>query len=116
MIKKEIKKLVGDLQQRIEKDVPLYGDFETIELSMRNTDRNCSMGTFSLELAQPTKGIEDREIKRCLRLVAYNDNAGMEIMMAYGSKQEILDKIAEDLFLQKLEKAMERLDEELCHV
>lgn len=116
MMKEIILELVEVLKQRMKKEVPEYGDFETVEQSIQNTNKNYCADIFALELVQPPKGVEGRETKRGLKVVAYNDKAGMEILMAVGTNKNILDKLKDDEFLQSLTEAMEKVDNELYHI
>jgi hypothetical protein len=96
MIPRElIEKMVNDMVLRIENEVPVEGGFEDIHVGFVNPDSTLVAERYWLEVVMPPDGIDNRERLRGLMFVAKRRSSGavVEVMLASGSKEMILEKL-----------------------
>ena len=108
-----IKTLVNELIKRASKEVPDHGDFDTVEVLLPNTDKKLCVDTYALEFMQPPKGVEDRETKRGLKIVGYKGEEGMEILKEVGTKDALIEKLSDELFIGELVECAFKLNDSL---
>lgn len=112
-----IKTLVNELIKRASKEVPDHGDFDTVEVLLPNTDKKLCVDTYALEFMQPPKGVENRETKRGLKIVGYNvgykGEVGMEILKEVGTKDALIEKLSDELFIGELVECAFKLNDSL---
>lgn len=108
-----IKTLVNELIKRASKEVPDHGDFDTVEVLLPNTDKKLCVDTYALEFMQPPKGVENRETKRGLKIVGYKGEVGMEILKEVGTKDALIEKLSDELFIGELVECAFKLNDSL---
>ena len=104
MMKEQIEQAILALKQKILEFVPEVGDFETIIVEFSNPDESLFVEKFWFEVAQPPVGVENRDSKRALYMCAkrkYSD-AVMEVLTASCNSQQILEKLDNPEFIQRL--------------
>ena len=112
----KIRDLISVMRKKAKEEVPAVGDFEPVEVLLDNTDSVLVVDSFGLEVMQPPAGIEGHEIIRGLKVVAYKGDDGFEILIAVGTKQELLEKLNDDGIEEKIALCVEKINRELRHL
>ncbi len=112
-----IKKMVENVRATLTETnrVPEYGDFSTLVEKFKNVDKNLCVDEFWLEVVQPPIGVENYKKIRGLRYCAskpHSDTA-MEILLASGSKQDIIKQLKEPALLDELKQLSKKLSDSL---
>ena len=110
-----MKQAVAELLRRMETEVPEVGDFEMVRVELENPDPTLVVEKFMLELIEPPVGYKGREERRGFRLAARKraSEAEVEIQLASGSKNEVMEKLASEEMLQKLLRQARNLSHHL---
>lgn len=110
-MQKLIHAMMQRMLQRVEKEVPETGDFEIVEVGFDNPDPQLGVRRIWLEVAQPPEGIDGRQCKRCLKIVADNrEGAAVEIMLENGTKRTIIEALQSDKLEERLLSSIKKLD------
>lgn len=97
--------------QRMDVEVPETGDFETVEEGFDNPDKKLGVKRFWLEVVQPPEGVENREVKRALKLVAANhEGAEAEILLESGPKQDIRKALHSQDMEERIVRCVAKMD------
>lgn len=108
-----IKTLVNELIKRASKEVPDQGDFDTVEVLLPNTDEKLCVETYGLEFMQPPKGVENRDTKRGIKIVGYKGEVGVEILMGVGTKDNLIEMLNDESFIDDLVECAFKLNDSL---
>lgn len=93
-----VAKMIADLRRKVRWLVPRKGDFKTVYTEFKNPDESVNVSTLRLKVSPV--GTEGNETKRYLEYAVENSKSSYmcEIVITFGTKQDILDKLAsEDL-------------------
>lgn len=117
-MEEHIKKMVQDILTRAEREVPEYGDFAPVYEEFKNPLKELCATDFMLKITKPPKHIENHEKKRYLEVVAYKLPAPIKStrIIAVGEKDTILSKLKDKEILEKIDKAVRELSENLNDV
>ena len=99
-MEEKIKKIIENLLKR-DREIAEYGDFAPISETFKNTEKELCASDFGIKIFQAPEGIEDRETQRAAQLVAYKYPTPFfaKKMLAFGTKNEILEKLSQkDLY------------------
>ena len=104
------KELAEKLKNR-DREVPEYGDFRIVSEEIENPDKSLPATNFVLQISKPSKNIENHEKLRDLKAVAYNlpHPYKAEILLATGSKQDVLKALEDEEILENLPKIFKKL-------
>lgn len=104
------KELAEKLKNR-DREVPEYGDFRIVSEEIENPDKSLPATNFVLQISKPSKNIENHEKLRDLKAVAYNlpHPYKAEILLATGSKQDVLNALEDEELLENLPKIFKKL-------
>jgi len=110
-VEKLIKDIITDTVERAERYVAEYGSFTFPEKRFKNPDANLVVDEFWFKIEQPSKEIENYKKNRCVKFYASKKNSDrmVEVMLAYGTKDEILAKIKDASFVKELEEQAKNL-------
>ena len=112
-----IKKMVENVRNTLVKTnrVPDYGDFSILQEKFKNIDKNLCVDEFWLEVMLPPSGIENYKKIRGLKYCASKPNSdiAMEILLASGSKQDIIEQLKEPALLDELKQLSKKLSDSL---
>ena len=97
-----IKNMIHDLQKQVEEKVPPEGDFPEVHEQHENPDKRLRLSHLILKVT-PVR-LEGGENKRFLELAVMNLPYPYicEKVVGYGTKQEILDKLADEGLVQRI--------------
>ena len=107
-----IRKMIRDLRELVDENVPDVGHFDVVYTEFKNTDKGLGVTDWMLKVTQPPKEIEPSETKRYLELVAYNLPSPYiaESVIGYGNKKDILKFLMqEEVLLDKIKGKMPNL-------
>ena len=112
-----IKTMVKNIRSLAENNnrVPEYGDFSILEERFKNINKDFCVDEFWLEIMQAPKGVENYQKKRGLKYCAskpHSDTA-MEIMIASGSKQHIMEQLDNPALIEELKELSKKLSDSL---
>ena len=104
MMNELIEQAILVLKQKILDFVPEAGDFETIVVELPNYNPNDCVEKFWFEIAQPPVGVKNRDTKRVMYMCAKRKGSDsvMEVMTASCGRQQILEKLDDPEFIQRL--------------
>ena len=104
MMNELIEQAILALKLKILEFVPEVGDFETITVEFPNPDESLCVEKFWFEVAQPPVGVENRDTKRVMYMCAKRKGSDsvMEVMTASCGRQQILEKLDDPEFIQRL--------------
>ena len=114
-VEKFIKDIVNDTINRAEREVAEYGSFTFSVKKFKNPDSNLVADKFWIAIEQPPKGIENYQKNRGVYFHAQKKGIGTEegpsvhVLLEYGTKSEILEKIKDEEFVKKLKEQAENL-------
>ena len=110
-VEKLIKDIVTDTVDRAERYVAEYGSFTFPEKKFKNPDARLVVDEFWFGIEQPPKGIENYQKNRSVKLYASKKNSDriVEVMLAYGTKDEILAKMKDADFVQKMKEYVKNI-------
>ncbi len=108
-VEKFIKEIVTDTVERAERYVADYGSFTFPTKKFKNPDTNLVVDEFWLGIEQPPRGIENFQKNRGVKLFASKNNKIVEVLLEYGTKDEILAKIKSEDFAKKIEEQTKNL-------
>ena len=97
-------KMLNNLINRAEREVPEYGDFAPVYENFKNTNPELDIDRYQLKIYKAPKAYEPDETKRYLEAEVYN-KAGTykaNIMLGSGKKDEIMKQIKSEDFVDKL--------------
>lgn len=103
-----IKKMITDLLNRAEREVPEYGEFKVVWEEFKNPDKNLNATDFLIKITKPPKELKGTEKERYLEVAALRRGTpyGAESVIGFGTKEDILNKLKEenlcDLVKEKL--------------
>ncbi len=117
-MEEHIKKMVQDILARAEREVPEYGDFAPVYEEFKNPLRELCATDFMLKITKPPKHIENHEKKRYLEVIAYKLPTPIKStqIIAVGEKEDILSKLKDKETLEKINKVVRELSENLNDV
>lgn len=64
-------------------------------------------------LMQPPKGVENRDTKRGLKIVGYKGEVGVEILMGVGTKDNLIEMLNDEPFIDDLVECAFKLNDSL---
>lgn len=107
----EITKELAEKLKNRDREVPEYGDFRIVSEEIENPDKSLPATNFVLQISKPSKNIENHEKLRDLKAVAYNlpHPYKAEILLATGSKQDVLKALEDEEILENLPKIFKKL-------
>lgn len=107
----EITKELAEKLKNRDREVPEYGDFRIVSEEIENPDKSLPATNFVLQISKPSKNIENHEKLRDLKAVAYNlpHPYKAEILLATGSKQDVLNALKDEELLENLPKIFKKL-------
>lgn len=113
LIEEKTKTIISKLHQRAEREVPEYGDFSVVYEEFKNPDKNLSASDFMLKIYKP-KNAKDEKF-RCIEAVAYAlpKPYKSEALIAQGNKEEILNILQNEEFVEVLQNTFTRLSANL---
>ncbi|MBR1425098.1 hypothetical protein IJ579_06005 [bacterium] len=114
-VKELLENITRKISLRAEREVPEYGEFKAVEESIVNTDKTLEATDLRLKIVKAPKGAENHEILRDVYLIVSNRPTGYEAqrIVAFGTKDEILKKLASGEFLSDAAKSVAELAEKL---
>lgn len=114
-MEEHIKKMVQDILARAEREVPEYGDFAPVYEEFKNPLKELCATDFMLKITKPPKHIENHEKKRYLEVVAYKLPTPIKstCIIAVGGKEDILAKLKDKETLEKINKTIRELSDNL---
>lgn len=104
------------LIDRIEREMPEYGDFAPIYEQFPNCFPNMPIDRFRIEaMKMPKCTVEDPK-QRYVKVTAYdNSNSKIYTLIAGGYKADILKRLREEDFIYELDRTYKRLAWELSN-
>lgn len=107
----EITKELAEKLKNRDREVPEYGDFRIVSEEIENPDKSLPATNFVLQISKPSKNIKNHEKLRDLKAVAYNlpHPYKAEILLATGSKQDVLNALEDEELLENLPKIFKKL-------
>lgn len=110
-VEKFIKEIVTDTIDRAERYVADYGSFTFPTKKFKNPDKSLVVDEFWFAIEQPPKGIENFQKNRGVKLYASkkNCNSMVQVMLEYGTKDEIIAQMKSDDFAKKVEEQTKNL-------
>ena len=98
LMEKLIRKMIRDLRELVDENVPDVGQFDVVYTEFKNNDKGFEVTDWVLKVTQPPKEIEPSETKRYLELVAYNLPSPYiaESVIGYGGKKDILTLLLQE--------------------
>jgi hypothetical protein len=111
-----IRKMIRDLRELVDENVPDVGRFDIVYTEFKNNDKGFGVTDWMLKVTQPPKEIEATERKRYLELVAYNVPSPYiaESVICYGNKKDILAcLLQEEALVAQIKGKMPRLARDL---
>lgn len=117
-MKEQIKKMVNDILQRAEREVPEYGEFTPVYEEFKNMDAELVATDFMLKITKPPKNIENHQTRRYLEVVAYKLPLPIKStrIIAAGTKEEIIKALKDETLCEKIDKAARELSDNLIDV
>lgn len=114
----DFKKMLNQILVRAEREVPEYGDFAPVYEILKNVDRTLCPTDFMLRISKLPKGMENSETTRVLELVAYKVPTPYKSVrtLAYGTKEEILNKLKSGEITSEIEMTAKKLSEDLSDI
>lgn len=118
-VEKLMKEIIAETLSRAEREVAEYGSFTFSIKKFENTDKKLLANKFWIEIEQAPKGVENYQKLRGVYFHAQKKGIGTDegpavnVLLATGTKKEILEKINSDEFLQKLIKQADNLSDHL---
>ena len=110
-----IRTMIHHIHELVVERLPASGDFEPLIEESYVDDNNWKATKIWLKVEQAPKGVEMYEVKRGLYLVATDEERQCHILLAHGTKQELLNKLTDNSFVDYLIDNAERLDDFLLH-
>ena len=103
--------LKDNMIKRCEYEVPEYGDFSIIKETLPNNDSDVYSGNISL-ICEPS---EDNPKKRYLSYNQLNpqNRKGLSSLLVAGTKEDILDALNDDNFVNNLKQDSERMSKKM---
>ena len=110
-VEKLVKEIIADAVERAEREVADYGSFTFSLKKFKNPDTSLVVEDFWIGIEQPPKGIENYQKNRGVKFFASKKDTGeiVEILLEYGTKDEILKKIKGEEFYDKLMRQTKNL-------
>ncbi len=114
-VEKLMKEIIADTLNRAEREVAEYGSFTFSIKKFKNPNEKLVADKFWIEIEQAPKGIEDYQKLRGVYFHAQKKGFDVEegpsvhILLETGTKKEILEKIKNETFLEKLIKQADNL-------
>ena len=117
-MEEQIRKMINDILNRAEREVPEYGEFLPVYEEFKNTDKDLVATDFMLKITKPPKNIENHQTRRYLEVVAYKLPAPYKStrIIAAGTKEEILKALQDEALCAKIDKAARELSDNLNDV
>ena len=115
-MEKLIRKMIRDLRELVDENVPDVGQFDVVYTEFKNNDKGFEVTDWVLKVTQPPKEIEPSETKRYLELVAYNLPSPYiaESVIGYGGKKDILTLLLqEEILVARIKERMLKLARDL---
>ena len=100
-------KMLKDLTERAEREVPEYGDFAPVYENFKNLNPKLDVDRYQLRIFKMPKAQVADETKRYLEAEVFT-KAGTykaNILLGSGNKEEILKQLKSDDFVDKLNEA-----------
>ena len=115
-MEKLIRKMIRDLRELVDENVPDVGQFDVVYTEFKNNDKGFEVTDWMLKVTQPPKEIEATEGKRYLELVAYNVPSPYiaESVIGYGGKKDLLTLLLqEETLAAQIKEKMPKLARDL---
>lgn len=112
--KNDLEKLLLGLKNGMlkrELEIPDYGNFSKVKEIIQNGDEKIYAGNMEL-VCEPS---EDNPIKRYLNFNQYNpqNRKGLSCLVAVGTKEDIINKLNDENFINEMKKNSERMSEKM---
>lgn len=103
--------ILKDGMLKRELEIPDYGDFAKVKEAIQNSDENIYAGNMEL-VCEPS---ENNPIKRYLNFNQYNpqNGKGLSCLVAAGTKEDILNKLNDENFINEMKENSERMSEKM---
>ena len=111
-MKELLEKMVASLQKQVEEKVPEMGNFDVVYEREDVTERHIGLSHVLLKVTAVGLGHDD---ERYLELAAVNHLSpyGAEVVVGFGNKQAILEKLQEPGLIEKLQEDLKRLIDDI---
>ncbi len=108
----QVSKIIKDILVRAEREVPEYGDFRPVREFMPNLDKGTTaVGKYGLSIYKMPKDVVPDPKQRFIEAAAYVPRGDYKatLIVDSGNKKEILEKIKDPEFAEKLNDAYAQL-------